>query len=190
LLDVGKMSYREGYYLHIHGDQLGPYTLRQINHQLQTGLIAEDTLYWSEELDQWQPLNTLIPKAKKLRPWKVIFWTLVVLVPLLTFGWFFGPTIMDGWREQTQREFTAEAAYWTARGIVRHELATANTAAQFLPFGDAKVEMGQDNTAVVKLEGHVLSEAAAKQPAAWKVRLRFDPAVRTWSPLPVPAATP
>lgn len=190
MLGSGNMSYREGYYLHIHGDQLGPYTLRQINHQLQTGLIAEDTLYWSEELDQWQPLNTLIPKKKRMRPWKVLLVALAVLLPLGSFGWFFGPTIMDGWREQTQREFTPEAAYWTARGIVRHELATANTAAQFLPFGDAQVELGQDNTAVVKLEGHVLNEDADKQPAAWKVRLRFDPSVRTWSPLPVLPANP
>lgn len=184
------MSYREGYYLHVHGDQLGPYTLRQINHQLQTGLISEDTLYWSEDLDQWQPVTELIPKARKFQPWKWAAILLAVAIPLGLLSWFFGPTVVDGWREKTQREFTPTAAYWAARDVVRHELAVAGTAPQFLPFGAARVELGKDNTAVVQLEGHVLDGPASAQPAAWKVRLRFDPAVRTWSPLPVQTAAP
>jgi len=182
------MSFREGYYLHVHGDQLGPYTLRQINHQLQTGLISEDTLYWSEDLDQWQPVTTLIPKAKPFQPWKWLLISLAVALPLGALAWFFGPTVLDGWREQTQREFTPVAAYWSARGVVRHELAASGHAPQFLPFAAAHVELGAGNTAVVHLEGHLLDAASAQQPAAWKVRLRFDPAVRTWSPLPVSPA--
>lgn len=184
------MSFREGYYLHVHGDQLGPYTLRQINHQLQTGLISEETLYWSEDLDQWEPVTKLIPKKEKFRLGKWLLIALAVLIPLSGLAWFFGPTVVEGWREQTQREFTPRGAYWAARGVVRHELAAAHTAPQFLPFGTAHVQMGTDGTAVVQLEGHLLDGEASKQPAAWKVRLRFDPAVRTWSPLPVAPAAP
>lgn len=184
------MSFREEFYLHVHGDQLGPYTLRQLNHQLQSGLISGETLYWSENLEQWQPLTHLIPIRKKIKPWKLAAFLAAVLLPLLCGAWFFGPTVVDGWREQTQREFTPEAAYWAARGVVRQELAAAKTAPHFLPFGAARVEIGTDGTAVVQLEGHVLDGEASKHPAAWKVRLRFDAAVRTWSPLPVPTATP
>ncbi|MEQ1858722.1 MAG: DUF4339 domain-containing protein [Chthoniobacteraceae bacterium] len=184
------MSFREAYYLHVHGEQLGPYTLRQLDHQLQTGLISEDTLYWSENLDQWQPVTQLIPLRKKFRPLRAAIIALVLLVPLGAMAWFFGPTALDGWREQTQRQYSPEAAYWAARGVVRHELAVANMAPQFLPFSAARVEMGAENTAVVHVEGRALTGAASGQPAAWKVRLRFDPAVRTWSPLPVQPASP
>jgi hypothetical protein len=182
------MSFREEYYLHVHGDQLGPYTLRQLKHQLETGLITGDTLYWSENLDQWQPIAELIPIPRKINPWKLAVIMAAVLIPLGALSWFFGPTVIDGWREQTQREFNAEGAYWAARGIVRHELAATRTVPQFLPFGSARVDLGPGNTAVVQLEGHIISGAAENRAAAWKVRLRFDPAVRTWSPLPVPTA--
>jgi len=184
------MSFREEYYLHVHGDQIGPYTLRQLTHQLQSGLISGETLYWAENLEQWQPLTHLIPMKRKIKPWKLATFLAAVLVPLLCGAWFFGPTVIEGWREQTQREFSPEAAYWAARGVVRQELAEVSTAPQFLPLEAARIDIGQDHTAVVQLEGHVLHGEASKQPAAWKVRLRFDPAVRTWSPLPVPAAAP
>lgn len=182
------MSFREEYYLHVHGDQLGPYTLPQLRHQLETGLITGDTLYWSEHLDQWQPLSDLIPQRRKVNPRKAAAIAAAVLLSLAAVAWFFGPTVLDGWREQTQREFTAEGAYWAARGIVRQELAAAHTVPKFLPFGSARIELGAENTAVVQLEGQVLSGAGQNQAAAWKVRLRFDPAVRTWSALPVPTA--
>lgn len=184
----GLMSFREEFYLHVHGDQLGPYTLRQLRHQLETGLISGDTLYWSEGLEQWQPVSSLIPVPKKIDPRKLAAVAAAVLLPLGALSWFFGPTVVDGWREQTQREFTPHGAYWAARGVVRHELAAAKTVPKFLPFGTARVEMGPGKTAVVQLEGQVLSGGAGGQQAAWKVRLRFDDAVRTWSPLPVPTA--
>jgi hypothetical protein len=184
------MNTREAIYLHVHGEQLGPYTLRQIDHQLHTGLISSDTLFWSEDLDQWQPVTDLIPLRKKRRPWRIVVIALIALIPVAGVVFFFGPTVRDGWREQTQREYTASAAYWAARGIVRNELAANQTVPEFLPFGSAQVVLGPDHTAVVQLEGHVISNAANGPPAAWKVRLHFDPAVRTWSALPVLPAAP
>ena len=50
----------EIFYLHIHGEQRGPYTIPQIDHLLNSGLIAEETLYWREGLDQWQPVTSLV----------------------------------------------------------------------------------------------------------------------------------
>ncbi len=188
-VELFNMSFREEYYLHVHGDQLGPYTLRQINHQLQIGLISGETLYWAENLEQWQPLTTLIPVRKKFQAKKWAAIAAAVLIPLGALSWFFGPTVVDGWREQTQREFTPRGAYWAARGVVRRELATTQAVPQFLPFGSARVELGPENTAIVQLEGHVIPDVATNHAAAWKVRLRFNPAVRTWSPLPVQVPT-
>jgi hypothetical protein len=183
------MNSREAFYLHVHGEQLGPYTLRQIDHQLQTGLISADTLFWSEDMEQWEPVTDLIPLRKKRRPWRLILIVLAALIPLAGLVLFFGPTVVEGWREQTQREYTAEAAYWAARGTVRHELATTSQVPEFLPLNTAHVTLGAENTATVQIEGRIISGKASGQPAAWKVRLHFDPAVRTWSPLPVPAST-
>lgn len=181
------MNLREEYYLHVHGEQLGPYTFRQIDHQLNTGLIAPDTLYWSEALDQWQPVTDLIPLRKKRRPWRIILICLAALIPFTLVGMFFWPTVRDGWKEQTQREFTPHAAYWAARGIVRAELGETGAVPEFLPFDTAQIELG-DNTAVVKLEGQFVSGPKSGKPAAWKVRLEFNPTVQTWSPLPVAPA--
>ena len=50
----------EVFYLHIQGEQRGPYTIPQIDHLLNSGLIAEETLYWREGLDQWQPVTSLV----------------------------------------------------------------------------------------------------------------------------------
>ena len=179
------MNLREEYYLHVHGEQLGPYTLRQVDHQLNTGLISPETLFWSEALDQWQPVTDLIPLRKKRRPWRAILIGLAAMVPISALIFFFGPTVRDGWREQTQREYTTKGAYWAARGLVRNELSASGTVPEFLPFGTGLVELGADHTAVVKLEGHLVGGSGNGQPAAWKVRLHFDPEVRTWTPLPV-----
>lgn len=184
------MNSREAYYLHVHGEQLGPYTLRQIDHQLHTGLIASDTLFWAEDMEQWQPITDLIPLRKKRRPWKAVIIALIALIPIAGLVFFFGPTVRDGWKEQTQREYSKHAAYWAARGVVRTDLAAKNAVPEFLPMGTARVELGPDSTAVVQLEGHLIGDDAKGPPAAWKVRLRFDPAVRTWSALPVAPPTP
>ena len=59
----------EVYYLHIQGEQRGPYTIPQIDHLLNSGLIAEETLYWREGLEQWQPVTSLVSLRRKVNPW-------------------------------------------------------------------------------------------------------------------------
>src|ERR1700733_12019673 len=59
----------EIFYLHIHGEQRGPYTVPQIDHLLNSGLIAEETLYWREGLEQWQPVTSLVKLRRPGNPW-------------------------------------------------------------------------------------------------------------------------
>lgn len=56
---AGAILSAENYYLHIHGEQKGPYTIPQITHLYRTGLIAAETLFWAEGMDQWQPVTEL-----------------------------------------------------------------------------------------------------------------------------------
>ena len=179
------MNTREAYYLHVQGEQKGPYTLRQLDHQLHTGLIAPDTLYWAEDMEQWHPITDLIPMRQPRRPWRTVLIVLLISLPIGAIVTFFGPTVRDGWREQTQREYTPKAAYWAARGVVRSELAQKNVVPDFLPQSAARVEMTEENSAMVTLEGRLLGDDAKSTPATWKVRLHFDPTVRTWSAVPI-----
>ena len=117
------MNSPEAFFLHIGGEQRGPYTIGHIDHLLNSGLIAEETLFWREGLEQWQPVTTLVARrVKPSRRWMRRVVTGGVFLLLLLLGrvllW---PTIMEGWREIDQRDFTAEAAYWRARDAVRNK---------------------------------------------------------------------
>ena len=116
------MAFSEEYYVHLNGQQKGPYTLAQLMGLYAKGFIPEETLYWMDGFDQWQPVADLC--GPSLRVWRKksnkkkisISIGLVLAAGLLA---FFGPLVRDGWRETNQRRFTAEAAYWKARGFVR-----------------------------------------------------------------------
>src|SRR6478752_1600484 len=109
----------EIFYLHIHGEQRGPYTIPQIDHLLNSGLIAEETLYWREGLEQWQPVTSLVKLRRRANPWLKRLIILGILAVFLLLGQFFGSTALLGWREASQHDYTAQAAYWRARGVVR-----------------------------------------------------------------------
>src|SRR6218665_1420739 len=109
----------EVFYLHIQGEQRGPYTIPQIDHLLNSGLIAEETLYWREGLDQWQPVTSLVRLRRKANPWIKPLLTLGVLIVLALILQFFGSVVVIGWRETNQHEYTSNAAYWRARSVVR-----------------------------------------------------------------------
>src|SRR5882757_9467062 len=110
------MNSPESFYLHLAGAQQGPYTIPQIDHLLNSGLIAVETLYWCEGLDQWQPVTTLVPLRKKPSRW--VKPVVVLAVPASIFG----PVLLDGWHEANQHAYTESAAYWRARDVVRSEL--------------------------------------------------------------------
>src|SRR6185503_8619123 len=96
----------EIFYLHIHGEQRGPYTVPQIDHLLNSGLIAEETLYWREGLEQWQPVTTLVQLRRQANPW---IKPAIILVAVLAAAFvlhLFGSVTLLGWREANQHEYT------------------------------------------------------------------------------------
>jgi hypothetical protein len=181
------MNSHEAFYVHVGGEQLGPYTVRHIDHLLNSGLIPAETLYWTEGLEQWLPVTNLVPLRKPRRRWMTLLVTIAVLIPLGVLAVFFGPTVVDGWREQSQRHYSAEAAYWAARGIIREGSKAAGRVPRFAPIEAAHVELKSHKTAVVELRGDWLSPHAGS--LTEKVELRFDEKSRIWSSTTAPAST-
>ena len=59
----------ECFYLLIDGEQRGPYTVKQIDHLLNSGLIREDATFWREGLEQWQPVTNLVQLRRPKSSW-------------------------------------------------------------------------------------------------------------------------
>src|SRR5208282_3875605 len=97
----------EIFYLHIQGEQRGPYTVPQIDHLLNSGLIAEETLYWREGLDQWQPVTSLVKLRRPRSRWTTPLIIFGILLVLGAVGEFFGSVAVLGWREANQHDYTA-----------------------------------------------------------------------------------
>jgi hypothetical protein len=171
----------EVFYLHIDGEQRGPYTIPQIDHLLNTGLITEDALFWVEGLDQWAPVTTLVVKREARRPWRKILAILVLLAALGLLVAFFGPVLLDGWREASQPEYTAKAAYWRARDVVRSHGLSAGTVVKFRSFDPGAVRLRQPFTADVELRGEVLDAAGQPQQTSWRIEMKFDEQRAEWS---------
>lgn len=170
----------EIFYLHIHGEQRGPYTIPQIDHLLNSGLIAEETLYWREGLDQWQPVTNLVKLRKRANPWLKRIMILGFVLVIGFFVQFFGSIALLGWREASQHEYTAQAAYWRARGVVRSALAPG-TVAEFDDFSPSQVELQPPQVATVRLEGEVIEHPGQGRTVVWSVRMQYDPKAREWN---------
>jgi hypothetical protein len=174
------MNSQEAFYVHVQGEQKGPYTLRHLDHLLNSGLIPVETLYWTEGMEGWLPVTDLVQFRHKPRNWKKLIIFGAILVVLGAFLAFFGPTIADGWRESTQRKYTAEGAYWSARGAVRISGVPSGSVVQFSPFKDAQVTLAEPTSANVILRGEVLGDKGAS-PASWIVKMTFNPLRSEWS---------
>jgi hypothetical protein len=175
------MNSHEAFYVNVQGEQKGPYTLRHLDHLLNSGLIPEETLYWTDGMEQWLPVTDLVQLRHKPRNWKKLFITAAILVVLVAFLAFFGPTIADGWRERTQREYSAEGAYWSARGAVRISGLPSGSVALFSSFKDATVTLTEPQSASVRLRGEIIGGAGGNRPAIWNVKLTFNPLRSEWS---------
>ena len=180
----------EVFYLHIHGEQLGPYTVPQIDHLLNTGLIAEETLYWCEGLDQWAPVVSLVPKRVAAHSWGKILAGLVALAALGLACAFFGPVLLDGWREASQHEYTAKAAYWRAREVVRNRSVPAGSLVNFSRFSQSKVKLQPRAGASVALRGELIDARGTAQPMVWYVDMKFDEQLAEWSGAPAAEPAP
>jgi len=47
-------------YLHIQGEQRGPYAKAQVQTMWNSGLITSDALYWQEGMSEWAPISALV----------------------------------------------------------------------------------------------------------------------------------
>ncbi len=180
----------EVFYLHIQGEQRGPYTIPQIDHLLNSGLIAEETLYWREGLEQWQPVTSLVKLRRAGNPWgKRLLYAGIAVVSLAILQ-FFGSIVVIGWRETNQHEYTARAAYWRARGVVRGGGFPEGTTVQFHGEVTARVSMDQPQSATVVLEGDMTLPTGEIRPITWNVPMNFDSKNGEWTGGPAKEVAP
>ena len=170
----------EVFYLHLSGEQRGPFTIPQIDHLLNSGLIAEETLFWREGLEQWMPVTNLVALRKPPKRWKRAVIALCIAVPLALFAWFFGPTTLDAWREATSNAFTMEDAYWRARETVRHRALPPGGLVRFEKFASAGVELVRDDAATVQLRAQLTLEGPPRA-VLWRVHLQYDRTKGEWT---------
>lgn len=178
------MNSPEVFYLHISGEQRGPYTLRHVDHLLNSGLIAQETLYWREGLEQWQPVTQLVAVREKRNrwwTWKRWAWVFAILGVLAIPARIFGPVVADGWREANQHEFTAEAAYWRARDVVRNQALPQGALVEFDPFAEGAVALRPPDAARVTLRGSLTERKMPARSAVWNVEMRFAPQDKEWT---------
>jgi hypothetical protein len=175
---------QERYFLYVDGTQRGPYTVSQIHHMVNNSIVSSEAMFWCEGLEQWQPVTQLIvPKEEKIRRRFRWSWRLAAGIGvLLLLAWLAGPMIRQGWREQHQVDFTAEAAYWRARGLVRDGLGKL-TAVQFDPFQPKNIQLSRD-AAVVHLEAQTRRLGGETHRTRWVVDLHYDARLKQWEPAP------
>ena len=172
----------EAFYLHINGEQRGPYTVRHIDHLLNSGLINEDALFWCEGLDQWQPVTDLVTRRLPKRRWgKRALIGGVVLICSLVLLRLFLPITLEGWREINQRDFSEKAAYWRARGIVRSQHLPPGGLVTFVKQRDAAVQLRNGTAAQVLLHGDLTVRDQPTRSTSWQVDLHYDKARAEWS---------
>ena len=85
------MSSPEIFYLHIQGEQRGPYTVKQVDHLLNSGLDRPETLFWRDGMEQWQPVTDLVKLRKRANPWIKPAIALGVALVILALLRVFGP---------------------------------------------------------------------------------------------------
>lgn len=175
------MTSPEVFFLHLQGEQRGPYTIFQIDHLLNSGLIAQETLYWREGLDQWQPVTELVVLRKPANPWIKPAIILAVTLVVAALAQFFGPIAIAGWREVNQHEFTEKAAYWRARGVVRSGAVPAGSLVDFDRLSKAKVSLTPPDAATVLLRGELTDRKGNTAPVVWRVPMQFDVRTGEWT---------
>ena len=170
----------EVFHIHHQGEQRGPYTSRQVNHLHKCGYIDDDTLYWREGMEQWQPITEIVERRQRRN--RTIVWgiALGIVVAIALFAWIFGGVTAEGWRELTSSEFNEESAWWRARGLVRAQLAGGESVT-FDTMENAQVTLHNHDAATVVLGGKLVK---ARTHSSWRVRLRYDADRGLWLPAP------
>lgn len=172
----------EVFFLNLQGEQRGPYTLQQVNHLEKCGLIKEDTTYWREGMEGPRPVAEILhPRRFKNR---VALWSVCGALVLIAaiFTLLFGRVTLEAWNELTKSEFTAEAAWWRARGLVRQQLAKGEHI-QFDALNLAAVTLHKEG-ATVAVAGTLTKVGGQKEHATWEVQLYYDPVQEDWKAQP------
>ena len=174
---------QEMYFLYLEGVQRGPYTVHQIGHMVNSGIIHCDAMFWCEGLDQWQPVKQLItPKLEiQRRRIRLSAGMLVLIGLLLVAGWMAFPALRQGWKEQHQVDVTPLAAYWRARGVLREYLGRFH-AVGFSSFTPASVQFTDGENAVVELAVQPPTAGKESNPVRWRVTLHYDKSLKAWMP--------
>ena len=136
-------------------------------------------------------MTSLVVKRTRQRPsWRWIGASALIVAGLGFLGAFFGPVLVDGWREANQHEYTAKAAYWRAREAVRTHLLPRGTLVKFARFSQNEVKMLEASGAEVLLTGEVLDSSGKMRTREWRVPLRFDAEKSEWSMTPPVGSAP
>ena len=178
----------EVFFIYHNGEQRGPYTAAQVNHLHKCGFIDDETLYWREGLDQWQPVGQIVLRRKRRN--RKLFWYILLgtIAAAVFFVRLFGPVTADAWRELTSGDLTAESAWWRARGLVR-ELLPKGAHVRFDSFPSAQVTFQDRVNASVILGGTLTPPSGPTEHGAWRVLLRYDENRGTWAAAPKADAT-
>ena len=169
----------EVFYLHINGEQRGPYTIPQIDHLVNSALIPEETLYWREGMEQWLPVTQLVAvRRKPATRWLRRGLLLLALLVVLFFARLFGPIAVVGWRETAQYDFTPHAAYWRARDVIRHQAAPSGAVINFTPQDRSRVEMTEQPAGA---RVSFRAEIPGKNTSSWVVTLGYDRQSHEWA---------
>ena len=171
----------EVFYVHVQGEQRGPYTIPQIDHMINSGLIAIETLYWREGMEQWQPVTELVVVRQVANPWIKPAIALGVLLVLAVLVRMFGPITLEGWRETNQHAYTEAAAYWRAREVVRSGALPKGSVVTFGALASAQVELQPPGGAQVTVRTEVLESNGQTRRQAWRVPMKYDVKRRDWT---------
>lgn len=180
------MAFSEEYFIHVQGEQKGPYTFPQLKRLYEKNLIPEETLYWRDGMEQLEAVSDLCGNGRRdrlrnLKSLRVTGAVLVALVALVVA--YCAPVLKDGWREMNERDWTQEAAYWKARGFVREEIKRQDASVAFDPFQAATVTLTGTEATVI-LPGTQFGKDGTGAKTTWKVAMRYDADRREWR-LPV-----
>jgi len=176
------LAYSEEFFIHIEGEQKGPYTFPQLKGLYEKNLIPEETLYWKEGMEQLEAVSDLCKgrRRDRLRYLKQLRLSAIVLVVagvLVTA--YFAPVVKDGWREMNDHDATKEGAYWKARGFVREDVTRHDGRVAFEPFAAATVTLAGTGATVV-LPGTLYGSDGNGKWTTWSVAMEYDDARKQW----------
>ena len=176
------MAYTEEFFIHIEGEEKGPYTFPQLKRLYEKNLIPEETLYWCDGMEQLEPVSELCGKRKAnhLRHLRQVRVSAVLMLgACIIMAVLWGPMLKDGWREMNDRDRTPEGAYWRARGFLREEVKRRDESVAFEGYKAGSVTFDGTGATVI-LPGTVFGKDNAGKPTTWKVELVYDAGKNEW----------